>query len=110
MASRFRQALLNDPETAEQIVEAEAAAKAKGKTARAYAPEIRDWDTSAILLTRLTASVERQTSVLAGVHKARYKPQPPLNPVTEVDRVRERRRHREVNRLFNMFTTNPEGA
>ena len=101
-SSRMRQAMLDDREYAEMIVETETS---KDRSAR-WAPTISEFTPEMILLSMLHSAIERNTSMLAATSsgKGKYKPQPAPSPETEVDRARERRRYREVNRLFDMFT------
>ncbi|MGW9825062.1 hypothetical protein ACUXNS_000046 [Brevibacterium pityocampae] len=67
-------------------------------------PGIADWDTNAILQTQILAAIRQLASMVASANGGKYKPQPPPRPVTAVDRAREARRRREVNRLFDLFT------
>lgn len=99
-ASRYRQALLDDEETAELIV----AMEKPSDRERSWVPGIAEFDTYAILQTQTIAAVRQLTGVVAAANGGKYKPQPPPKPVTTVDRVREARRRREVNRLFALFT------
>ncbi|MBD8019393.1 hypothetical protein [Brevibacterium gallinarum] len=104
--SRYREALLNDDETAELIV----ANEDPNKRGEQWKMRISDTSAQTILQTRLIDSVERLTAVTVAAQGKKYKPKPVPRAETAIDRARERRRLREVNRLFDLFTTPRKGA
>lgn len=82
-ASRLTDALMNDPVSAEEI----ALLPEKGGK---WHPQVRDYDTTAILLSRLLVATQEVSRVLAAVHSGK-KPgrgEPMPAPLTAVDAIR----------------------
>lgn len=99
-ASRYRQALLDDPHTAALIAEAEEPDAQRAP----YAVPVSEWNATTILLSKVYQSLEQLIQAVGAPHGSKYKPKPPPNPVTGVDKARAEKRRREVDRLFDMFT------
>lgn len=104
-ASRYRQAILNDPEVARQIVDREEADKTAGKDPSGeWGPEVRDMDATFVMLTKVFGVLEELTAIQTGIAtdgKKKRKPTRIPPPPTAVAAERERRyidKHRGILR------------
>lgn len=104
-ASRYRQAILNDPEVARQIVDREEADKAAGKDPTGeWGPEVRDMDAGFVMLMKIFGAIEELTAIQTGIASQGKKKRKPTRippPPTAVAAERERRyidKHRGILR------------
>lgn len=97
-ASRFNEAILNDPEQAAQI-----AALPTPKDAQ-WHPRISEHDLHAILLKEIREAVISVTQTLVAVNGGTPRRVAEFpKPETEVDRIRERLRRERANELIRLF-------
>lgn len=96
-ASRTKEALLNDPDTARLIAETDE------ESAPAWVPPISEYTTEAAVFAavfdRLGVLVDTVSSALGGKGRSQTFPR----PVTEVDRIKERARREAADELIALF-------
>lgn len=95
-ASRYRQAILNDPEVAVRVVDQEEADKKAGRQPSTdWGPEIHEMSAVVVLLTRVHAVLEELAAIQTGIATEGKKTRKPTHirpPETAVEAERQRRR------------------
>lgn len=106
-ASRFRQAVLDDPIAAAALVDQQEADERAGKTAGDWGPEISEYSATVIMQGRILAALSDIAGLLtaqASGGKSKGKPIRIPTPTTEVERERERRHVSKGRDLMRIFT------
>ena len=104
--SRFRQALLNDPEVAAELVDAEEAREREGQPAGEWEPSVSENSPEVIMMGRMLALLGDLVNVTIsqasqGKQKGRQIKVP--TPTTAVDAEREKRSRQKSNMLTSIF-------
>nr|BFF07294.1 hypothetical protein GCM10023233_22630 [Brevibacterium otitidis] len=94
-ASRYRQAILSDPEVAARVVDQEEADRQAGRQqSTQWVPEVRDMTASFVVLTKLHAVLEELVAIQTGVATQGKKSRKPTripSPPTAIEAERQRR-------------------
>lgn len=110
--SRFRQAVLNDPDAVHAIVDQQEADERAGKQPGEWAPEISEYDANVIMQGRILAALSDIAGLLtaqASGGKSKGKPIRIPTPKTEIDRERDRRHIAKSRDLMRIFTPHEAG-
>ncbi|WP_347031722.1 hypothetical protein [Brevibacterium paucivorans] len=105
-ASRFRQALLNDEQVAEQIIRAQDEAETNGSPQESWRLQVSENTPEVILLTHVLQALDDISGLVlaqASQGKKKHKPRPLPVPRTAVDTVRERKTKEKAQEIASIF-------
>lgn len=105
-ASRFRQALLNDEQVAEQIIRAQDEAETNGSPQESWRLQVSENTPEVILLTHVLQALDDLSGLVlaqASQGKKKHKPRQLPVPRTAVDTVRERKTKEKAQEIASIF-------